>query len=175
MTPVPVGWEETGKASWYGPGFDGKRTASGEVYDMEAMTAAHRTLPFDTRVRVTNLDTGRSTEVRINDRGPFARGRIIDLSRAAAREIGMLGAGSARVRIVVTQASGLLACSRVQVGAFSDNRNAEDLARKLRAEGQSARTEEGDDGLTRVYLGPYADLRAAVRVRARYGGILRSC
>ncbi|MXZ35637.1 MAG: septal ring lytic transglycosylase RlpA family protein, partial [Acidobacteria bacterium] len=76
-----------GIASWYGDPFHGQRTSNGEVYDMQAMTAAHRTLPFQTVVRVHNLDNGKKTQVRINDRGPFVKGRIIDLSRAAAREI----------------------------------------------------------------------------------------
>ena len=87
-----------GSATWYGPGFQGLPTASGEIYDMEALTAAHPTLPLGSRARVTNLDNGRSVVVRINDRGPFT-GRTIDLSRAAAREIHMLGPGSARVEV----------------------------------------------------------------------------
>lgn len=94
-------WVETGYASWYGPGFHGKRTASGEVYNMYAMTAAHRRLPFGTIIRVTNLDNGRSVKVRINDRGPFKKGRILDLSYEAARRLGMLRTGVAHVRIEV--------------------------------------------------------------------------
>jgi rare lipoprotein A len=90
---------ETGVASWYGPGFHGKNTANGEVYDQRDRTAAHRTLQMPSVLRVTNLDNGRSTIVRVNDRGPFARQRVIDLSRAAAEEIGMIGNGTARVRI----------------------------------------------------------------------------
>lgn len=90
---------ETGVASWYGPGFHGKSTANGERYDQRDHTAAHRTLQMPAIVRVTNLDNGLSTVVRVNDRGPYARSRIIDLSRAAAQEIGMIGAGTARVRI----------------------------------------------------------------------------
>ncbi len=92
-----IRYRETGIASWYGEDFHGKKTANGETYDMHAMTAAHRTLPFSTRVRVTNLDNGNKTEVRINDRGPFVPGRIIDLSRSGAKELGMLGPGTARV------------------------------------------------------------------------------
>jgi rare lipoprotein A len=91
-------------ASWYGHPFHGRTTASGETYDMEAMTAAHRTLPFGTVVQVDNLDNGQRTRVRINDRGPFVRGRIIDLSRRAARELDMVGAGIARVRITILEA-----------------------------------------------------------------------
>jgi rare lipoprotein A len=93
--------EAEGVASWYGPGFHGKRTASGEVYDKESLTAAHRTLPFGTYLRVTSLDDGSSVVVRVNDRGPFAKGRIIDLSEAAARIIGMIPSGTARVRLEV--------------------------------------------------------------------------
>ena len=90
---------ETGVASWYGPGFHGKYTANGEVYDQSEHTAAHRTLQMPSVVRVTNLDTGRSTTVRINDRGPYARNRVLDLSRAAAEDLGIMRNGTARVRI----------------------------------------------------------------------------
>ena len=93
--------EQRGIASWYGGYFHGRRSASGEIYNQNAMTAAHKTLPFGTRVRVTNLNNGRSAIVRINDRGPFIRGRIIDLSRAAAGSIGMLGSGIAPVKVEV--------------------------------------------------------------------------
>lgn len=93
--------EQLGDASWYGPGFHGRKTASGEVFDMHARTAAHRTLPFGTLVRVTRLDTGASTVVRINDRGPFKAGRVIDLSNGAARDIDMVRDGVVRVRIDV--------------------------------------------------------------------------
>lgn len=88
-----------GVASWYGPGFAGKLTASGEVFDPGELTAAHRTLPFNTHLRVTNVANGRSVVVRINDRGPFKGARIIDLSRAAAERIGMIGSGTATVRL----------------------------------------------------------------------------
>jgi rare lipoprotein A len=89
---------QSGLASWYGPGFHGRRTASGERFDQNDMTAAHRSLPFGTRVRVVNQTTGRSVVVRINDRGPHVRGRIIDLSRGSARMLGI--GGAARVRVV---------------------------------------------------------------------------
>jgi rare lipoprotein A len=85
---------QSGRASWYGPGFHGRRTASGETFNANALTAAHRTLPFGTRVRVMNKSTGRSVVVRINDRGPYAHGRVIDLSRASAQAIGISGIGS---------------------------------------------------------------------------------
>ncbi len=87
----PSGKTLSGRASWYGPGFHGRRTASGERFNTNALTAAHRSLPFGTRVRVVNRRTGRSVVVRINDRGPFAHGRVIDLSRAAAQSIGLSG------------------------------------------------------------------------------------
>jgi rare lipoprotein A len=93
--------EERGQASWYGHPYHGRTTASGEVYDMNDLTAAHRTLPFGTRVEVTNLDNGRSVVVRINDRGPFKKGRIIDLSRSAARKLDMIEAGVVPVRVVL--------------------------------------------------------------------------
>ena len=92
---------QVGKASWYGDAHHGKKTASGETYDMNQMTAAHRTLPLGTRVRVTNTENGKSVVVRINDRGPFVGGRIIDLSRAAAKQIAPLGAGVVSVRVEV--------------------------------------------------------------------------
>lgn len=102
-TYVPVddrSYDETGIASWYGPGFHAGPTANGETYDQEALTAAHRTLPMPSWVSVTNLSNGRSLVVRINDRGPFVDGRIIDLSRAAARQLGVDGPGTAPVRVV---------------------------------------------------------------------------
>jgi rare lipoprotein A len=101
VKPAPIGATETGIASWYGDPHNGRRSANGEVYDMEKLTAAHRTLPFDTWVEVTNLTNQKSVEVRITDRGPFVDGRIIDLSLAAAREIDMVAAGIVRVRIKV--------------------------------------------------------------------------
>jgi rare lipoprotein A len=99
---VSAGKTWYGMASWYGRTFDGRRTASGEIFDMHKYTAAHRTLPFGTRVRVTNPRTGRHTTVRINDRGPFKSGREIDLSYAAARDIGILKTGVEQVRIEIT-------------------------------------------------------------------------
>src|SRR3954451_24953758 len=98
-TPARLGSIETGIASWYGVPYHGRRSASGEVYDMHQRTAAHRSLPFETWVEVTNLANGRNVAVRINDRGPFVGGRIIDLSQAAASDIGMLRSGTARVQL----------------------------------------------------------------------------
>lgn len=97
--PNVADFRQTGRASWYGGRFHGRRTANGERYDMHALTAAHRTLPMGSYVRVTNPATSRSVVVRINDRGPYARGRVIDLSLAAARELDLQHAGTARVKI----------------------------------------------------------------------------
>jgi len=94
-----AGYDRVGHASWYGNKFHGRRTASGQRYNMHAMTAAHRTLPFGTQVAVTNLANGRTVRLLINDRGPFVRGRLIDVSRRAAHELGFLGRGTARVRV----------------------------------------------------------------------------
>ena len=98
-TPSQPTLTETGLASWYGAKHHGKLTASGEVFNQEHFTAAHPTLPWGSRVKVINLDNGKSVDVRINDRGPFKKGRIIDVSRAAARALGMVGQGITRVRI----------------------------------------------------------------------------
>lgn len=155
---------ETGVASWYGPDFHGKLTANGEIYDMNAMTAAHRTLPFNTEVVVENLDNGKTTRVRINDRGPFAKNRIIDLSRAAAEELDMIGPGTARVRLYLVK--GDLTNSRVtdlkvpnytiQLGSFSD----ESLARQKSASIDGSRVERieiNGNSVFRVYYGKYQD------------------
>lgn len=96
---------QRGGASWYGPGFHGRRTASGEKFDQHAMTAAHRTLPFGTMVRVHSLVNGRDVDVRITDRGPFSRNRVIDVSRAAAEELGMLGLGFKEVVLLVPEST----------------------------------------------------------------------
>jgi len=96
---VPMKHSSEGMASWYGPGFHGRKTASGERYNQRDLTAAHKTLPFGSMIRVINVDNGKAVVVRINDRGPFVRGRVIDLSRAAAERIGMIGQGTARVKL----------------------------------------------------------------------------
>lgn len=100
--PAEFVFRQTGLASWYGPGFHGRRTASGEPFDQNELTAAHRRLPLGAQVRVTNLENGRSVMVEINDRGPYVRGRIIDLSHAAARRLGIVEDGLAKVRIEAT-------------------------------------------------------------------------
>jgi rare lipoprotein A len=132
--PVPGVYAERGIASWYGVPFHGRRTANGEVYDMNQPTAAHRTLPFGSIVRVINLTNGRQTEVRITDRGPFVDGRIIDLSFAAARSVDMVGAGIVPVRLELLSAGGEAVGAgdfTVQVGAFTQRRNAEQLREQL--------------------------------------------
>jgi len=130
--PAPVGYTEEGNASWYGNPFHGRRASNGEVYDMYKLTAAHRTLPFETMVHVTNLNNGKSTTVRITDRGPFVDNRIIDLSQAAAREIESIGPGIVPVRIEVLGNVDVTAgFFTVQVGAFHDHGNAERLRDRL--------------------------------------------
>jgi rare lipoprotein A len=109
---VDYSYVETGIASWYGPNFHGKYTANGELYDMNELTAAHRTLPLPSIVRVTNLENGRSIKLKVNDRGPFAKGRIIDVSRRAAQLLGIDGPGTARVRVeIVADESRAIAAS----------------------------------------------------------------
>lgn len=134
LSYVPEGAPQTGLASWYGPDFHGKLTSNKEIYDMYDMTAAHRTLPFGTRVMVTNLENGRAATVRINDRGPFVGERIIDLSYAAARVLGMVGPGTTRVRLDILRdgfpppAGGAW---YVQAGSFILKDNASRLAGEL--------------------------------------------
>lgn len=167
---VGKGWSERGLASWYGPGFDGRRTASGEVYDMWSMTAAHRRLPFGTVVEVTNRANGRRVEVRINDRGPFVRGRVIDLSRAAAEAIDMVGSGTAPVVLrVVDRARPAVVVDRparprrwvVQVGAFRDPFEADRLARGLERLGHHPVAVASDGLWHRVLVGPFEKERKA--------------
>jgi rare lipoprotein A len=123
---------EEGVASWYGVPFNGHRTSNGEIYDMHQLTAAHRTLPFNSIVRVTNLRNGLQTEVRINDRGPFVADRIIDLSLSAAQAIDMIGTGTARVRLeLVSGSNPAIGYFGVQVGAFRVQENAQHLRDQL--------------------------------------------
>lgn len=167
--PPQPGKPQIGVASWYGPGFHGRRTSNGEVYDQHELTAAHPSLPLGTRVRVTNLDSGRSVDVRVNDRGPFAKGRAIDLSHAAASSIGMIGPGTAPVRIdVVERPPGgharVLYC--VQVGSFREEHKALALRANLvdrydRVYISPVLTRA--DRMYRVRVGPYADREEAER------------
>lgn len=168
--PPAIGEAQTGLASWYGHPYHGRATASGETYDMNAMTAAHRTLPFGTWVRVNNLENELFTTVRVNDRGPFIEGRIIDLSRAAAEAIGMIGTGTALVRLEVVQQPGSESPSSqnatysVQVGAFLVEENALRLQARLapRYGDVFIQTHPGPDGLYyRVRVGRKASLQEA--------------
>ena len=167
---------QTGIASWYGPGFHGKTTASGAVYDQNDFTAAHQALPLGTRVMVTNLENGSSTEVIINDRGPFAKGRIIDLSFAAGKALGMIGPGTIPVRVqVIDDGSNQMSSIRssldytLQLGSFSHLENAQQLRDRLAA----AYTDVAivplaakDGTYYRVQLGTFSD-RDAAEARAR--------
>jgi rare lipoprotein A len=165
LAPVP-GSVEYGIASWYGYPYHGRRAASGEIYDMEKLTAAHRTLPFGSWVEVQNLSNGKRVQVRITDRGPFVEGRIIDLSHAAARQIEMLRAGIVKVRLEVIEpprtppAAELYA---VQVGAFENRANAERLETSLRERYAHCRLvrRESSSPPWRVLVGEEPSLEAA--------------
>ncbi len=127
-------YSEVGWASWYGPGFQNRHAANGEVFDTDRMTAAHRTLPLNSIARVTNVKTGESVLVRITDRGPFVNDRILDLSRAAARRLSVYQRGTALVRIEVLAAPVPIASGGrwcVQIGAFTDAQEATDLKARL--------------------------------------------
>jgi peptidoglycan lytic transglycosylase len=126
---------EKGIASWYGEDFHGKPTSSGEIYDMNQLTCAHQTLPLGTTVMVTNLENGKSVELRVNDRGPFVKGRIIDLSYAAARMLDMHEQGTAMVKVeVIGTAPQQIQRFTLQVGSFVNETNARNLADQLRKE-----------------------------------------
>jgi len=165
---------ETGLASWYGHPYHGRASASGEIYDMEQMTAAHRTLPFSTVVRVHDLDNEKSVDVRINDRGPFVDGRIIDLSHAAARAMEMIGAGTARVRLEILSAPATVgpAYFAVQVGAFRNRGNAERLRHAMEAKyGRARLVERGDTpGFWHVVVGMEVTEDGASALAARIRG-----
>lgn len=178
------GYAERGVASWYGAPFHGKRAASGEKYNMYALTAAHRTLPMNLYVKVTSEDTGKSVIVRINDRGPFVKGRVIDLSRAAAEEIGLYKVGTGQVRLEVLGYEPkdpsqdtleypddlTVGDFYVQVGAFKTASNAErlkaELSQQFDVEIQQAETAIGL--VQRVRVGPYNDLAKADKVKAYF-------
>jgi rare lipoprotein A len=155
---------EDGTASWYGPNFHGKLTANGEVYDMDGITAAHRTLPFETILLVENLDNGKTVQVRVNDRGPYAKDRIIDLSKGAAKKIDMIGPGTARINLYLLK--GDLENARitdikvptytVQLGSYNELQQAEDRTSLI----EGSRVEvigSGDSVIYRVYFGSYID------------------
>lgn len=161
----PVGATEAGIASWYGHPYHGRCAANGEIYDMEKLTAAHRTLAFGTIVRVRNLSNGKTVDVRINDRGPFIDGRIIDLSRAAARQIDMIVPGTTEVRLEIlapppASDGGYYA---VQVGAFRNRRNAEKIRDRMRQRFCRAQlvARDASPPIWRVLVGREADITVA--------------
>jgi len=173
--PDAKGFRQQGIASWYGPDFHGKRSSSGEIYDMHDMTAAHKTLPLGTLVRVRHLQNQRSIEVRINDRGPFVGDRIIDLSYEAARRLGVIGPGTAPVEV---QAIGTLAGTPTdvysgnftfQVGAFSSRENAERLRAELNPRFGNAHIVEFEQSgrvFYRLRVGKCASLDEAIAYEA---------
>lgn len=166
QTAVPVGYTEEGIASWYGIPYHGRRAADGEIYDMETLVAAHRLMPFNTWLRVTNVANDKSVNVRVIDRGPFVNGRIIDLSKAAARQIGLLGPGVGRVRLEVIAAPVDIPANdfyAVQVGAFSVEANAEHLREHYAERFGNAQlaVKQGRTPLWRVLVGKEPSIEAA--------------
>jgi peptidoglycan lytic transglycosylase len=164
-----------GVASWYGPGFDGKRTASGEIYNQDDMTAASNIFALGTRVMVTNLDNGRSVVVRINDRGPFVKGRKLDLSHGAARVLGIVNPGTAKVRMAVLSAPAGVEPIRerplyfVQAGSFAEPSHAQDVRERLEAYYSDVRIDPVDLAGHRYYrvrMGAF-DTREAAQARAQ--------
>lgn len=185
---VPIlnheGFVQTGIASWYGPDFHGKRTSNGEIYDMHAMTAAHKTLPLGVHVKVRNRENGEEAIVRVNDRGPFVRGRIIDLSYAAAKKLGVVQRGTAPVRIealgyLVKDDSGRETYSpvdydrgaySVQTGSFTVYGNADRQALAMKRQygfSDIKKAQVNGDTFYRVYAGKYASLKTAEEARER--------
>lgn len=169
-TPIPSGTPgavQTGMASWYGPGFHGKLTSNGEVYNQHDLTAAHLTLPLGTHVMVTNLQTKQAIEVRINDRGPYVGRRLIDLSYAAACSIGVYGPGVAQVRVeVLSSVAPVLAVSyAVQLGSYADAGMASSLKARMTGQYRDVYISPMDTGLKRYYLvrlGPFPRREDAV-------------
>jgi rare lipoprotein A len=168
--PLETRLSQTGIASWYGPGFHGKATASGEVYNQNDLTAAHQTLPLGTRVMVTHLGNGSATEVLINDRGPFAKGRIIDLSYAAAQAIDMVGPGTALVRVDVIDTPAPIQSIRasldytLQMGSFSQLENARQLRERLArsyADVRISPLQSRETTYYRVHLGSFSNRTTA--------------
>ncbi|MBA3030159.1 MAG: septal ring lytic transglycosylase RlpA family protein [Desulfobacteraceae bacterium] len=170
--PSAESYKERGLASWYGRDFHGRRTSNGETYNMFAMTAAHKTLPLGTFVRIQNLDNDKTIVVRVNDRGPFVRGRIIDLSYTAARELDVVGPGTARVEVVALETPDLSGTPSkpslnhpdlymtgnfsIQVGSFSTRQNALTLKSRMDDLNQDVRIMEYNDGertFYRVWVG----------------------
>ncbi len=171
---IRPGYVEVGYASWYGDPYHGRRAANGEVFDKNKLTAAHLTLPFDTQVKVTDLENNRSVLVRITDRGPFVKGRIIDLSLAAAQAIRMVGPGTAMVRLEVlslVNSSGRGSYA-VQVGAFRERDTAQRLQERLKARFGNAFIENyrsGSDVWYRVRVGPKSSVLEARQLASQLG------
>jgi len=173
VLPSSKGYHERGIASWYGSKFHGRRTSSGEPYDMHLATAAHKSLPLPTYAEVTNLDNGRKMIVKINDRGPFHEDRIIDLSYAAAIKLGVDQTGTARidVRAIDVETSKrstvkLADETFLQVGAFKKRKTADDLAGKMIAAQLKPVSIKKSRGLYKVWIGPYAsewEIEASMR------------
>lgn len=166
------GYTEEGIASWYGPQFHAKRTASGEIYNMYDLTAAHRILPMHTKIRVTNLKNNKSVTLRVNDRGPFAKNRVVDLSYAAAKELGVVRPGTARVRVeaIGRWPGGVPGRFFVQIGAFSIRENAEKTQREIRASGypgtRIVHADVNGRSFWRVQVGEYTTLDQARKALA---------
>jgi rare lipoprotein A len=174
VKPPKIGDTETGVASWYGNPYHGRQTANGEIYDMEKPTAAHRTLPFNTWVRVENTISGKSVNVRIIDRGPFVDNRIIDLSHAAAQQIELIGPGTARVRVVVIEPPVIEEpyLFAVQVGIFRSKESAMSMQAQLQARYGAARIVErhGKPPVWRVLVGQEASPEKAEALAVRVRG-----
>ncbi len=171
-TPAPpVGSTELGVASWYGKPYDGRAAADGEIYHMDQLVAAHRTLPFQTMVRVRNLTNNKTVDVRIIDRGPFVGNRMIDLSHAAAQAIELIGPGFAQVELTVlsTPVSSAPAQFAVQVGAFRDRTNADRMQQRMTDAYGAAKEvlRQGDPPLWRVLAGREASPEAAEALAQR--------
>jgi rare lipoprotein A len=168
---APSFYVELGIASWYGVPFHGRRAANGEVFDMNTLVAAHRTLPFGSILRVTNLNNGRHIEVRVIDRGPFIGDRVLDLARAAAIGLDMIGTGTAPVRIeLLSGPSPSIGDFTVQVGAFSDRSNADRLRERLLARYQPIFIQDFDaptGHFYRVRVGRVPNPDAAQRLAAQ--------
>ena len=164
-----IGYREVGIASWYGKEFHGRRTANGEIYDMNGLSAAHRTLPLGTILSVTNLGNGQSIQVKLNDRGPFVAGRILDLSYGAASRLGIVGTGTARVMIEVVRLAAPMAgeAYTVQVGAFEEKGNAVGLKQRLLTRYQPITIQSFETNrqqFYRVRVGRYSTQGTAERV-----------
>ncbi len=171
MSFVKAGFVQTGIASWYGPKFHGKETSNKEVYDMDGVTAAHKTLPFQTLLRVENLQNGRKIKLRVNDRGPFVGDRILDLSRGAAKALGVIENGTARVKITVLENSGNASQASeaennyaVQLAVFSDMKNAEQAGRKIKS-GRVSPFDKNGRQYYRVLVGSFSDYEKAIESR----------